>query len=78
MDYKTLYRVQVIHDYVAEYDDEIDLMKDEYLSVIAFRNEEDNKRDTGWEYGEKSNGVIGLFPVNFTIRLYDNEDQYRL
>ena len=71
--YKILHQARVIHDYYAEYDDEIDLVKDEYISVISFHNEEDNQRDVGWEYAEKSNGLIGLFPVNFVVRIYDNE-----
>ncbi|CAF4294518.1 unnamed protein product, partial [Adineta steineri] len=29
----------------------------------------------GWEYGEKLDGTIGLFPVNFAVRLYDNEEK---
>jgi hypothetical protein len=74
-DYKILYQACVTHDYKAENDDEIDLIKDEYISVISFLNEEDNEHDKGWEYGEKSDGTIGLFPVNFIIRLYDNEKQ---
>jgi len=74
-DYKILHQARVIHDYKAENEDEIDLIKDEYIDVIAFQNEEDNERDKGWEYAEKSDGTIGLFPVNFAVRLYDNEEK---
>jgi hypothetical protein len=77
-DYKILHQVHVIHDYKAEHEDEIDLIKDEYISVIAFHNSDDNEHDTGWEYGEKSDGTIGLFPVNFAVRLYENEENDRL
>jgi len=72
-DYKILHQARVIHDYKAENEDEIDLIKDEYISVISFQNEENNEHDKGWEYAEKSDGTIGLFPVNFAVRLYDNE-----
>jgi hypothetical protein len=74
-DYKILHQARVIHDYKAENEDEIDLIKDEYIDVIAFQNEEDNERDKGWEYAEKSDGTTGLFPVNFAVRLYDNEEK---
>ncbi|CAF4170016.1 unnamed protein product, partial [Rotaria sp. Silwood2] len=72
-DYKILHEARVIHDYEAENEDELNLVKDEYISVISFYNEENNIRDNGWEYAEKSDGTIGLFPVNFAVRLYDNE-----
>lgn len=72
-DYRILHQARVIHDYKAENEDEIDLIKDEYISVISFQDDEDDEHDKGWEYGEKSDGTIGLFPVNFTVRLYDNE-----
>ncbi|CAF0913135.1 unnamed protein product [Adineta steineri] len=74
-DYKVLHQARVVHDYKGENEDEIDLIKDEYISVISFENEEDNTRDSGWEYGEKLDGSIGLFPVNFAVRLYDNEEK---
>lgn len=74
-DYKILHQARVIHDYEAENDDELDLVKDEYISVISFFNEEYNERDEGWEFAEKSDGTIGLFPVNFAIRLYENEEK---
>ena len=73
--HKILHQARVIHDYKAENDDEIDLIKDEYITVIAFPNEEEYEHDKGWEYAEKSDGTIGLFPVNFAIRLYDNEEK---
>lgn len=71
--YKILHQARVIHDYTADNEDELDLVKDEFVSVISFDNEEENERDQGWEYAEKSDGTIGLFPVNFAVRLYDNE-----
>ncbi|CAF0800465.1 unnamed protein product [Rotaria sordida] len=74
-DYKILHEARVIHDYEAENEDEINLVKDEYIYVISFYKEEDNERDDGWEYAEKSDGTIGLFPVNFAVRLYDNEEK---
>jgi hypothetical protein len=74
-DYKILHQARVIHDYKAENEDEIDLIKDEYISVILFENEEDNIRDKDWEYAKKSDGTIGLFPINFAVRLYYNEEK---
>jgi len=71
--YKILYDSRVIHDYKAENDDEIDLKQDEYITVIAYSNTEEFERDQGWEYGRKSDGTIGLFPLNFTTRVYENE-----
>ncbi|CAF3469868.1 unnamed protein product [Rotaria socialis] len=71
--YRVLHQARVIHDYEAENEDELDLVKDEYISIISFQNEDDNERDKGWEYAEKSNGAIGIFPANFAVRLYDNE-----
>ncbi|CAF0937520.1 unnamed protein product [Rotaria sp. Silwood1] len=73
--YKILHEAHVIHDYEAENEDELNLVKGEYISIISFYNEEDNIRDEGWEYAEKSDGTIGLFPVNFAVRLYDNEEK---
>jgi hypothetical protein len=75
-DYKVLHRARVIHDYKAENDDELDLTKDEYISVISFHNDEDNIRDKGWEYAEKADGTVGLYPVNFAARLYYNEEKH--
>jgi len=74
-EYKILHQARVIHDYKAENEDEIDLIKDEYIFVISFQNEENNEHDEGWEYAEKSDGTIGLFPINFAIRLYENEEK---
>lgn len=74
-DYRILHQARVIHDYTAENEDEIDLRKDDYISVIAFHNEEDHEHDKGWEYAEKSDGTIGLFPVNFSVRVYENEEK---
>ncbi|CAF2117890.1 unnamed protein product [Rotaria magnacalcarata] len=71
--YRVLHQARVIHDYEAENEDELDLVKDEYISIISFENDDDNERDKGWEYAEKSNGTTGIFPVNFAVRLYDNE-----
>jgi hypothetical protein len=71
--YRILHQARAIHDYKAENEDEIDLIKDEYITVIAFPNEPEYEHDKGWEYAEKSDGSIGLFPVNFAVRLYDNE-----
>ena len=73
--YKVLHHARVVHEYKAEHDDEIDLIKDEYISVIAYLNEEGYEHDKGWEYAEKTDGSIGLFPVNFAVRLYDNEER---
>ena len=71
--YRILHQARVIHDYKAENDDEIDLVKDEYITVIAFPDEPEYEHDKCWEYAEKADGTIGLFPVNFAVRLYDNE-----
>lgn len=73
--YKVLHQARVVHDYKAEHDDEIDLIKDEYISVIAYLIEEGYEHDKGWEYAEKADGSIGLFPVNFAVRLYENEER---
>jgi hypothetical protein len=74
-DYKILHQARVIHDYKAEHEDEIDLTKDEYISVVSFLNEKDGEHDKCWEYAEKADGSIGLFPINFAVRLYDNEEK---
>lgn len=73
--YRVLHQARVVHDYKAEHDDEIDLIKDEYISVITFLDEKEYEHDKGWEYAEKSDGSTGLFPVNFAVRLYDNEEK---
>ncbi|CAF1029313.1 unnamed protein product [Adineta ricciae] len=74
-DYKVLHRARVIHDYKAENNDELDLTKDTVISVISWENEADNVCDRGWEYAQKSDGTVGLFPVNFATRIYENEEQ---
>ena len=73
-DYKVLHRARVIHDYKPQNNDELDLTKDTVISVISWENEDDNVCDHGWKYAQKSDGTIGLFPVNFATRIYENEE----
>ena len=73
--YRILHEARVINDYDAEHDDEINLRKDEFISVIAFLDDENSPCEYGWEYAKKVDGTIGLFPVNFATRLYENEKE---
>lgn len=72
-DYRNLYEAQVRHDYTAENPDELNLVKGEFISVLAYENGDHENREEGWEYAKKADGTIGLFPINFIIRIYDNE-----
>ncbi|CAF1029830.1 unnamed protein product [Didymodactylos carnosus] len=71
---KVLYRVKVMYDCAAENDDELDLRKDEFIDVIESPEGSDLTREQGWEIGKKMDGKIGIFPMNFTARLYVNSE----
>ena len=73
--HKILYTAQVIQDYQAGNNDELSLSKDEYISMIRFEDMNDSERDEGWEYAQNAHGAIGLVPMNFITRLYDNETE---
>lgn len=66
-------QVEVVHDYKAENEDELDLVKGEMISIVRYENEEYNERDEGWEHGKKSDGTLGLFPINFVAQIYENQ-----
>ena len=73
--HRILYEALVRHDYTAENADELDLVKGELIVVLAYENADNEERDEGWEYAKKADGTIGLFPINFIVRVYDNERQ---
>ncbi|KAG1150003.1 hypothetical protein G6F37_002172 [Rhizopus arrhizus] len=52
-------KAMVLHDYSAENEDEIGLMRGEYITVI------DQPEQSGWWKGTNESGQIGIFPSNF-------------
>ncbi|KAI9474038.1 MAG: SH3 domain-containing protein [Benjaminiella poitrasii] len=56
----------VVHEYKPENEDELKLMRGEYITVI------DKLEDDGWWKGMNENGNTGIFPSNF-IQILDDE-----
>ncbi|KAI8063410.1 SH3 domain-containing protein [Gilbertella persicaria] len=63
-------KAMVIHDYKPENQDEIQLMRGEYVTVI------DKMENDGWWKGTSENGATGIFPSNF-VQVVDDEKPTR-
>lgn len=71
-----LFKVQVMHDYAANDTDELEMKAGDVVLVVTFDNPEE--QDEGWLMGvkqddwqqNKENSTKGVFPENFTQRLW--------
>ncbi|KAL1933357.1 hypothetical protein VTP01DRAFT_7447 [Rhizomucor pusillus] len=52
-------KAMVIHDYQAENEDELQLMRGEYIIILE---KMDNQ---GWWKGQNESGIVGVFPSNY-------------
>ncbi|GAA5803107.1 hypothetical protein HPULCUR_008582 [Helicostylum pulchrum] len=59
----TLPKAIVLHPYDAEGEDELSLLRGEYVDII------DRHADEGWWKGRNERGLVGVFPVNFVREL---------
>ncbi|KAL9548460.1 hypothetical protein MBANPS3_005673 [Mucor bainieri] len=64
-------RAMVLHDYKPENEDEIKLMRGEYVTVI------DHMENDGWWKGVSESGATGIFPSNFVQILEDEKPPQR-
>ncbi|KAL7332339.1 hypothetical protein PS15p_204394 [Mucor circinelloides] len=64
-------RAMVLHDYKPENEDEIKLMRGEYVTVI------DYIENDGWWKGMSESGATGIFPSNFVQILEDEKPPQR-
>ncbi|CAO3622468.1 unnamed protein product [Mucor fragilis] len=64
-------RAMVLHDYKPENEDEIKLMRGEYVTVI------DHMENDGWWKGISESGATGIFPSNFVQILEDEKPPQR-
>ncbi|KAI8078595.1 hypothetical protein BDF21DRAFT_463818 [Thamnidium elegans] len=53
----------VLHPYDAEGEDELSLLRGEYVEIL------DRHADEGWWKGRNERGLVGVFPVNFVREL---------
>lgn len=53
----------VLHPYDAEGEDELSLLRGEYVDIL------DRHADEGWWKGRNERGLVGVFPVNFVREL---------
>ncbi|KAI7899583.1 uncharacterized protein BX663DRAFT_545501 [Cokeromyces recurvatus] len=56
---KALGKAIVLHPYEADNDDELNLLRGEYVDIL------DRHADEGWWKGKNERGYIGVFPSNF-------------
>ncbi|KAI7907595.1 SH3 domain-containing protein [Cokeromyces recurvatus] len=59
-------KAMAIHDYKPEHEDELKLMRGEYITII------DKLEDNGWWKGVNESGITGIFPSNF-VQILDDE-----
>ncbi|OBZ86800.1 SH3 domain-containing kinase-binding protein 1 [Choanephora cucurbitarum] len=59
-------KAMILHDYKPENDDEIQLMRGEYVTIL------DQMENDGWWKGKNEAGNIGVFPSNFA-QIVDQE-----
>ncbi|KAI7890299.1 SH3 domain-containing protein [Mucor mucedo] len=64
-------RAMVLHDYAPESEDEIKLMRGEYVTVI------DQLENDGWWKGTSESGETGVFPSNFVQILEEDKPPQR-
>ncbi|KAI9359129.1 SH3 domain-containing protein [Pilaira anomala] len=64
-------KAMVIHDYVPENNDEVKLMRGEYITVV------DQLENDGWWKGTTENGETGLFPSSFVQILQEDKPPQR-
>ncbi|KAI8638634.1 SH3 domain-containing protein [Parasitella parasitica] len=64
-------KAMVLHDYKPENDDEVKLMRGEYVTVI------DYMENDGWWKGTSESGATGIFPSNFVQILKEDKPPQR-
>jgi hypothetical protein len=59
----------VLHPYTAENDDELTLIRGEYIDIL------DRQADDGWWQGRNEKSQLGVFPSNFVKEIDDAVQQ---